>query len=100
MADAKTQAPVCPECGAGCGTPVNAECGVERGRWYGPDNANLKCPMCGTAWIGDDHSVADAWRAFVEWEQQETATSAPPVLEGVLQPSPGSSTAGNAKGES
>lgn len=28
------------------------------------------------------------------------ATSAPPVLEGALQPSPGSSTAGNAKGES
>jgi hypothetical protein len=66
-----TEAPDCPECGAGCGTPVNSECGVERGRWHGPDDANLKCPACGTGWVGDDIDVADAWRAFVEYEQSQ-----------------------------
>lgn len=72
MAASETTAPACPKCGAECGTPVNEECGVERGRWDGPPNANLNCPACGAGWIGDDVAVADAWRAFVEYEQAET----------------------------
>jgi hypothetical protein len=78
-----TEAPRCPKCQAPCGTPVNVECGVERGRWYGPDDANLKCPACGSAWIGDDQAVADAWRSFVEYEQKETGG---PTAEEITRP--------------
>lgn len=68
-----TEAPICPNptCQAPCGTPVNTECGVERGRFYGPENSNLFCPVCGTGWFGDDIAVADAWRAFVEFEKTQ-----------------------------
>jgi hypothetical protein len=66
-----TGAPKCPSCGDPLGTPVNVECGVERGRWYGPEGANLKCPSCGAGWVVSDRDVANAWRAFVEYEQTQ-----------------------------
>jgi hypothetical protein len=66
-----TEAPRCPECGAALGTPVNIECGVEPGRFHGPDDSNLYCPSCGTGWKGGDIAVADAWRSFVEFEKTQ-----------------------------
>lgn len=62
-------APPCPACGLPLGTPVNVECGVEPGRFHGPENSNLCCPSCGTGWRGGDIELADAWRAFVEFEK-------------------------------
>jgi RNase P subunit RPR2 len=66
-----TEAPLCPKCESPLGTPVNAECGVEPGRFDGPPTSNLFCPSCGIGWIGDYVEVADAWRAFVEYEQSQ-----------------------------
>lgn len=68
-----TEAPPCPECKQPLGTPINVECGVEPGRWHGRADANLFCPMCGIGWIGGYVEVADAWRAFVEYEQSASA---------------------------
>ena len=70
-----TEAPKCPECGDPLGTPCNEECGVERGRWHGPPNATLKCPACGTGWVGTDVEVADAWRSWVEFEKTQIEAS-------------------------
>jgi hypothetical protein len=56
-----------PPCPKGCGSLGTPSHATEHGRWYGPENATLWCPACGTGWVGSqaDVSLAEvAWRAY------------------------------------
>jgi hypothetical protein len=64
--------PPCPKCGGHTGTPASLECGVEPGRWYGPDNATLFCPACGTGWVGTVDDSLQAARAWIAYEEADT----------------------------
>lgn len=57
--------PNCPTCKEPLGTSLKRN-GVER--WYGPANANLFCPVCGTGWAGTEAEVAQANKAQDAWE--------------------------------
>lgn len=62
--------PPCPEekCQARMGTPAHT---TERGRWYGPADATLWCPACGSGWVGTPAEVAwaeSAWRAYLKMQ--------------------------------
>lgn len=60
--------PACPKCNSTVGTPARLE---EPGRWYGPDDATLFCPACGTGWVGSPEDVAQAEKAQAAWEACE-----------------------------
>lgn len=62
--------PSCPKCGLNCAVP--ARCSGARGRWYGPDDATLFCPACGSAWVGNEADVVQADKAQAAWEEHES----------------------------
>lgn len=60
-------APVTPcGCGSiGCLDPFNPD------RWYGPRDATLFCPACGTGWEGTDDEIETALIAQTWWDAFE-----------------------------
>ena len=38
------------------------------GRWYGPQDATLFCPACGTGWHGTDEQIEQALIAETWWD--------------------------------
>jgi hypothetical protein len=68
MVDPARDCPACPSCKLAVGTPVSAECGVDR--WDGPANATLFCPACGTGWVGGEEDVAQAWASWRAYEAE------------------------------
>jgi hypothetical protein len=79
-----TEAPKYPKCDAKRGTPLNEECGGRR--FSGPADSNLRCPRCGDGWVGSDEDVANAWRAFVEFEATQIEPAAPASADPAQQP--------------
>ena len=65
--------PECPECKAKLGTPAHQDCGVEKGRWNGPENATLWCPSCGCGWVGTYAEVEQAWAAWRAYEASQAS---------------------------
>lgn len=59
--------PPCPSCGTKVGCPARHE---ERGRWSGPDTANLFCPACGVGWVGSGPEVLQAELAREIWDRK------------------------------
>jgi hypothetical protein len=61
----------CPRCpDEKCGLPMSTPSSkTERGRWYGPANARLWCPACGTGWYGTDGDVKRAEMAWAAYER-------------------------------
>ena len=64
--------PRCPDerCGAPCGSlePYNPD------KWYGPRDATLFCPACGTGWHGTDAELEQALVAETAWNAYQNST--------------------------
>lgn len=69
MTDPTTNCPACQSCSLPCATPAREA--PQPGRWYGPAEATLWCPACGTAWVGNAADVEQAERAWKAWEESE-----------------------------